>query len=188
MAVEAAAAAREGEAMAEEHIDAIKKRLEAAPPWPWKLVTRVTYHAIFDASCKLIDSIPEADEGRTPELALAELIASAPADLSYLLGELEALRGENERLRAGESRKLEPSKADVKAEVKLAASLDREKRLREALEATDDLMWAWAKRGPSGQAPTADYAKAHVDDPDWRPVSVRERVRLNAALLEATRG
>ncbi len=75
-----------------ERIDAIRARLEAAPAGPYRLQSRIFRHDIFDVAGKLIESIAEEAEGRTPALGLAELIATAPADIEFLLAEAERLR------------------------------------------------------------------------------------------------
>lgn len=123
--------------------------------------------------------------------AAFELHRDGAKHLAWLLDALTDAREETEAWRREASQQLSRS---LQAEAQLAAARkgeaifreelerehsrlnaaqERERELREALERTDALMWEWA--GETG----------HDEEPDgtWRPLSVRERRRLNAELV-----
>jgi hypothetical protein len=75
----------------------IRERLAKATPGPWK-------HQIWTTrgDCRRPDAALHVVEGPPPSLRFedAQLIANAPADLAFLLGEVSRLDAENAELRA----------------------------------------------------------------------------------------
>jgi hypothetical protein len=82
-------------ARAMNRLQLIKDRLSAATPGPWHHVAGVLKQYVHSESGELSFSLPELhpDDGREwPCAATAELIANAPDDLEWAVGEIERLR------------------------------------------------------------------------------------------------
>lgn len=91
--------------MADDRIDAIRQRLEAATPGPWRYRTtsEPAEHWVRGEASEVALVGGYFDLSEADELALpvphdsepdAELIANAPADIEFLLGEVSRLQGE----------------------------------------------------------------------------------------------
>lgn len=84
-----------------DRLDEIRKRLEAAPPWPWTWRGKsdslhqppAPPHENYPFGARILQPTYEYDAGAGIEMSesVANLIAHAPQDIAYLLAEVERL-------------------------------------------------------------------------------------------------
>lgn len=97
-------------------LTAIRARLEAATPGSWNTISSLDRIAIYRAP----SGGPSEMLGHVNRWPDAAFIAHAPDDVAYLLGELDAAKAENERLRAQVRRTEATTPAPSSAEIRKA--------------------------------------------------------------------